>query len=378
MVDRRFRTLGAVAGVAAICAVGLAGAGTAGAAEQPPAPADPPDAPGALGPVLDPHAGQHTPRRVQVPDAAADAFIYRPTPHGRGVFKRVPAIRGAGVVLHQATNNDGQVVGSYVDAGVVPGPDGAYPDGAIHGFVQDRRGRVTRFDVPGGGGVLADGINNRGQTTGIYLDPGTVAGPDGFYPPRSVHGFVRDRRGAVTTFDVPFPRLHAVYDINNRGQVVFSVDNPDRPYGLGGGFLREPNGQITEIRVPGALNTTPRAINDRGQIAGVYYDADARLNPDGTVPPGVIHGFIWDRGHIRTFDVPGSLQTVAFGMNNRGQVSGGYTTAEGHQRGFLLDGRHFTTIDAPGGADNIALDINDRQEIVIPDPRTTSLLPIGT
>jgi probable HAF family extracellular repeat protein len=76
--------------------------------------------------------------------------------------------------------------------------------------------------------------------------------------------------------------------------------------------------------------------------------------------------------------VPGSLQTVAFGINDRGQIAGGYTTADGHQRGFLLTGRRYTTIDAPGGTDNIAVDINDRGEIVVPDPRATALLPIGT
>jgi hypothetical protein len=64
-----------------------------------------------------------------------------------------------------------------------------------------------------------------------------------------VHGFVRDRNGRITTFDVPFPYLHGILDINDRGQTVGHYDTPSGP---GGGFLREPDGEITPIDVPGA------------------------------------------------------------------------------------------------------------------------------
>jgi hypothetical protein len=76
-----------------------------------------------------------------------------------------------------------------------------------------------------------------------------VPGPDGLLPPGAVHGFVRDRNGRITTFDVPFPYLHGILDINDRGQTVGYYDTPS---GRGGGFLREPDGEITPIDVPGA------------------------------------------------------------------------------------------------------------------------------
>jgi hypothetical protein len=45
---------------------------------------------------------------------------------------------------------------------------------------------------------------------------------------------------------------------------------------------------------------------------------------DGSFPPHTIHGFVWDHGRVTTLDVPGSLATYAFRMNDRGQITGIY------------------------------------------------------
>jgi hypothetical protein len=87
---------------------------------------------------------------------------------------------------------------------------------------------------------LSFGLNNRGQTTGAYFDAGVVPGPNGLYPPGAVHGFVRDRNGRITSFAVPFPYLHGIVDINDRGQTVGFYDTPSGP---GGGFLRGRTGR---------------------------------------------------------------------------------------------------------------------------------------
>ena len=39
-----------------------------------------------------------------------------------------------------------------------------------HGFMRDRRGRITTIDVPGARGTAAQKINNRGQIAGVYSD----------------------------------------------------------------------------------------------------------------------------------------------------------------------------------------------------------------
>jgi hypothetical protein len=154
----------------------------------------------------------------------------------------------------------------------------------------------------------------------VYTDSGAVPGPDGLLPPGAVHGFVRDRNGQISTFDVPFPYLHAVTDINDRGQTVGFYDTPSRP---GGGFPREPYSEITPIDVPGAGTFTfPFAVNNSGQVVGYYADEDTRFNPDGTIPPNKVHGFLWDEGRVRRFDVTDSLATFPYGINNRGQIVG--------------------------------------------------------
>jgi hypothetical protein len=169
-------------------------------------------------------------------------------------------------------------------------------------------------------------------------------------------------------------RLHSVSDLNNRGQIVGYYDEPG--FAGGGGFLRDRDGTIITIAYPGAPYTLVHGLNDRGQLVGAYLEPGAAPNPDGTIPAGTVHGFVWDRGRFASLDVPGSISTQAFGINNRGQITGGYRDASGRQRGFLRDGHRYQTLVTPGG--NIASGINDRGEIVLPDSRAARLLPVAT
>ena len=68
--------------------------------------------------------------------------------------------------------------------------------------------------------------------------------------------------------------------------------------------------------------------------------------------------------------------TAHLGINNRGQITGGYYDATGTQHAFLQDQGRSQILDAPGG--NIAYGINDRGEIILPDPRAARLLPVAT
>jgi hypothetical protein len=379
-----------------------------------------------LGGVLGSDPGFEAKRRGRLPTDSSGAFVYR-----KGMYGPIGAIPGAAPIsavpgfpdvtvaqTHFAINDRGETAGFYADA--APGPDGTLPPGSTHGFVKDRRGEVASFDVPDASFLLVKGNNDRGQVVGEYGDAGATPGPDGMLPPGSVHGFVRDRRGAIRSFDVPFFRLHDVADLNDRGQIVGYYDNPDNagggaflrePNGAirsfdvpffrlhdvadlndrgqivgyydnpdnagGGAFLREPNGAITRIDVPGALVTNAHAINNRGQVVGAYLEAGAVPNPDGTVPANAVHGYRWDKGRMRRLDVPGSIWTQPFGINDRGQISGGYYDAAGRQHGFVLDRGRYKTLDAPGRTDNIAWGINDRGEVVIPEG-TVRLLPVAT
>ena len=300
------------------------------------------------------------PRR---PATTLGGFLYHQGRFDRGVYTPLDGVPVAAITAHLGINNHGQITGTYLDTAGVPNPDGTFDTG--HGFVQDRRGQTTSFDAPGARITLPNGINDHGQITGAYVAADAAA---------SVHGFIRDRRGAITTFEVPFGRLHNVSDINHRGQIVGYYDQPD--FAGGGGFLRDRDGTITTITYPGAPYTLVHGINDRGQLVGAYLEPGAAPNPDGTIPAGTVHGFVWERGRFTSFDVPGAIFTQAFGINNRGQITGGYYDATGTQHAFVRDRGRSQTLDAPGG--NLASGINDRGEIVLPDPRAARLLPVAT
>jgi probable HAF family extracellular repeat protein len=76
--------------------------------------------------------------------------------------------------------------------------------------------------------------------------------------------------------------------------------------------------------VPDAASTVAFAINDRGQVAGYFTDAT-----------GAIHGFVKTGARIRQLDMPGAAATIVTALNNRGDVAGEYFDAGGARHGFL-------------------------------------------
>ena len=82
-------------------------------------------------------------------------------------------------------NDVGAMAGYNIDANLVE-----------HGWVRTRDGKITTFDVPGGGtgafqGTYTAGINLGGTVPGWVTDSDSVT-----------HGFVRSPSGNLTTFDV--------------------------------------------------------------------------------------------------------------------------------------------------------------------------------
>ncbi|HEU4399567.1 MAG TPA: hypothetical protein VFU54_17240, partial [Actinomycetota bacterium] len=136
------------------------------------------------------------------------------------------------------------------------------------------------------------------------------------------------------------------------GQVVGGTIN--LAAGRLSGFLLD-KGVYTRIDFPGALATNALDINNRGQIAGIYADAQRTT-----------HAFLRDQdGVYTTIDVPGASVTFPFGINNRGHVVGFYMDANQVRHGFLFKNGALTTIDHPlASSDSQAHDLNDRGQIV--------------
>ena len=86
------------------------------------------------------------------------------------------------------------------------------------------------------------------------------------------------------------------------------------------GFLRDKKGVVTTIDHPDApLGTVALDINNRGQIVGAYVDAEETA-----------HGFLLDKGVFTTIDPPGASFTEAAGINGRGQIVGPLQRGQQH------------------------------------------------
>jgi probable HAF family extracellular repeat protein len=137
--------------------------------------------------------------------------------------------------------------------------------------------------------------------------------------------------------------------INDRGEVAGAYfDSSHAEHG----FVYD-NGAYTTLNVRGATETFADAINDRGEVAGNYDDSS-----------GTEHGFVYDNGRFTRLTVPGATSTSTLAINDRGEVVGNYGDSSGTEHGFVYDDGRFIRLNVPGASDTIAADINNRGEVV--------------
>jgi len=86
-------------------------------------------------------------------------------------------------------------------------------------------------------------------------------------------------------------------------------------------------GQFVSIDVPDAAadSTAANGVNERGQIVGIYADAD-----------GNSHGFLTDGSTFTTLDCPGGFRTSPWAINAAGQIAG-ICDVPGQRRGFIAN-----------------------------------------
>ncbi len=211
-----------------------------------------------------------------------------------------------------AINDNGAIAGVYSKNHVLVG----------HGFLRAKDGSFTPFDAPGAGTTNIDGtyptaINLRGFIAGYILDDqeiyhGFIRRPDGSFiavdvagagqfadagtrlscmnakgatagtyqdGDAKVHGFLRSAGGHVTTFDVP-GTLNEVRALSGLNAVVGTYhDDTNHQHG----FVRTADGTFTTLDPPDAvLGSTATSINDKGWVAGFYFDGDGKK-----------HSFLW-------------------------------------------------------------------------------------
>ena len=155
-----------------------------------------------------------------------------------------------------------------------------------------------------------------------------------------------------TTIDFPGALETQPLGLNERGDVVGRYDYDGMTYH---GFLLQ-NGNFTTIDVPDAATTQPRVINDQRQIVGVWVDS-----------AGSEHGYLLDQGVFSPVEFPGAANTAALGINDRGDIVGRFNLGDPNTAtGFLLRRGQFTSFEVPGSLPQttVAEAINDRGQIV--------------
>jgi hypothetical protein len=189
--------------------------------------------------------------------------------------------------------------------------------------------------------VFVLGNNDRGELVGRFLD-----------------GAFLYSRGEFTTISVPDSGSTTPRDINNRGDIVGLTElTGHRSHG----FLLSGD-QLTLIDGPESpfFDVNVFGLNDRREVVGCYGTRNT---------PGASHlGFVFRKGAYTTLRAPGAQVTCATAINNYGQIVGSYlhagSTPGDHHHGFVLWKGRYVTIDIPNSTLTLITSINDFGDIV--------------
>jgi probable HAF family extracellular repeat protein len=188
--------------------------------------------------------------------------------------------------------------------------------------------------------LYAKGITNSGEIVGTYVP---VAG--GFE-----QGF-RFSNSSLSTFSQPDTQYVWSLDVSNSGNItgVGSTNSGLFAYSY-------VNGDFKVIGFPGAADTFPVGVNDRGQIVGTF------VTP-GDLEHRTTHGFLYSNGKFALMDAPGGGAASPSDINNQGQVVGTYVVG-GQDHAFLYEKGKYVTIDDPDGISTFPTSINSQGDVV--------------
>jgi probable HAF family extracellular repeat protein len=272
-------------------------------------------------------------------------------------------MQGIGAFTADAINNYGQVAGSSYTA-----------SGSVHAIVWDSgHGMQDLGTLPGA--IRSDGF--------LINDTGLVAGTSGRSQAEG-HAFVWDSihgmqdLGTFLGPQSPIALESTPSAINNSGQVAgraqsvnwqVAADNTYVPVlGPYHAFVWDRLFGMQDLGAlggyqDGILTSYSTAINNSGQVAG---DAQTLAWQAGTsVPvPGPYHAFVWDGIQMQDLGTLGGNSSHAIAMNNNGQVIGNSDTASGYSHAFLWDSIHgMQDLGTLGGTVSTAYAINDSGQV---------------
>jgi hypothetical protein len=254
---------------------------------------------------------------------------------GRGLQPPVMAhpelLSGQGT-LATSLNDGGTITGYFIDA-----------KNARHGFLRDKFGAFRTFDVTGSGGTFPESINNLGEIAGTYEDPPEVFNNERMHSYKSgaVHGFVRDAHGKITRLDMPgaahgpgegtYPQ-----SVDDSGVIAGSYNRTN------GGFIRDAHGDYTTFSAPDS-SIRPAGFKGDEEITACHLGTKSALQGLGRSENGVISA----SGAAELG--PGRYRgTVCASVIDGGALVGYYQDKYRANHGFIR-GTHgaLSTFDAP-------------------------------
>jgi uncharacterized membrane protein len=251
----------------------------------------------------------------------------------------------SGFTTAYGINDHRKIVGTYYDAG-----------GLGHGFLRNEDGRFVTIDHPdaqtvNGFGTEARGINSAGLIVGDYCAAPPCDGVS------VIKGYLlkgdpeRDEydKDDFKTLETPGHINSYLQRVNSEGDIVGCEHDTDVT-GTMHGILHD-DGKVTSFPVSFSMNN---GINKRGEIDGFYFDLTANR----------AHGYLLRKGVFTLIDFPDAVNTLAWDINNRGQIVGFYEKKGGSPTGYILKNGKFTSVVIPGALATFVYGMNSAGDIV--------------
>jgi hypothetical protein len=226
------------------------------------------------------------------------------------------------------------------NGGTIAGFDNNAP---AQGFTLVLPNNFSSENFPGSTSSMVTGINQNGDTVGIYTD---AAG--------NTHGFT-DIGGSFKTVDNPAsPVFNQGLGINNSDETV-GYYAPTQLGTTGQIAYSQSGGVFSNVNslLPANFNSQAVGVNNVGNIVGFFM-------PTATTSVG----FLDVGGTISMIDPFGSTFTPALGINNLGEIVGFYLDGSSVQHGYIDIGGVFTSFDPPASTNTTINGVNDLGDIV--------------
>jgi hypothetical protein len=111
------------------------------------------------------------------------------------------------------------------------------------------------------------------------------------------------------------------------------------------------------IDFPRSPDTMATGLNSRGDIVGLY-------GPNLPAYEGTEQSFVLEGNSFQELIYPGATYTGGLGINKSRKIVGWYTSPGDDVHGFLRKGKTYTNIDYPGSENTLPININDSGVII--------------